>query len=133
VRDFLFSYGTLLPQHAPREIAAVTAKFRPYAKGWIYGKLYDLGDYPGAVLGDQNSDPKIFGTVFKIPGDLELLRRLDEYEGFNPKEPKASLFVRRRHFVTLSTGKRLRCWLYEYNGQPSRTRVVPSGRYQPAS
>ena len=130
--DFLFSYGTLLPQHSPQKIATVTAEFRPYAHGWVYGRLYDLGEYPGAVL-DGDTKTKIFGTVFKIPGDLELLRRLDEYEGFNPKEPAASLFVRRRHFVTLSTGKRLRCWLYEYNGQPSRTRVVPSGRYQPAS
>lgn len=110
----------------------MTAQFRPYANGWVYGKLYDLGDYPGAVLGHQNSDHKIFGTVFQIPDKPEFLQRLDEYEGFNPKEPDASLFVRRRHSVVLPKGKRLRCWLYEYNGQPSLARVVPSGKYQPA-
>jgi gamma-glutamylcyclotransferase (GGCT)/AIG2-like uncharacterized protein YtfP len=131
VKDFLFSYGTLHPQHAPKEIAAATAKLSPYARGWVHGRLYDLGDYPGAVL-DQETSSKIFGTVFEIPEDPAFLRRLDTYEGFNPEEPTGSLFIRRRHSVTLANGKRLRCWLYEYNGQPSLAQVVPSGRYQPA-
>jgi gamma-glutamylcyclotransferase (GGCT)/AIG2-like uncharacterized protein YtfP len=130
VSDFLFSYGTLLPQHAPDEIAAATAKLRPYADGWVQGTLYDLCDFPGAVLHPSNGS-KVYGRVFCLPDDPDFLRQLDEYEGFNPDEEQASLFIRRRHAVTLSNGKTLDCWIYEYNGQPSPAMIVSTGKYRP--
>lgn len=129
--DFLFSYGTLIPQHAPEEIAVATANLVPYAEGWVYGTLYDLGDYPAAVL-DSDQGGKIFGTVFLIPSDPDFLRRLDVYEGFEPENAGVSLFVRKRHPVRLSNGQTLDCWLYEYNGRPAHAPILVSGRYQPS-
>jgi gamma-glutamylcyclotransferase (GGCT)/AIG2-like uncharacterized protein YtfP len=130
VSDFLFSYGTLLPQHAPEDIAATTAKLRPYAEAWVYGTLYDLGDFPGVRLQPDNGS-RVFGTVFLLPDDPDLLQRLDEYEGFNPDEEQASLFIRRRQTVTLTDGNVLECWIYEYNGTPSSAQIIASGKYHP--
>jgi gamma-glutamylcyclotransferase (GGCT)/AIG2-like uncharacterized protein YtfP len=106
--EYLFLYGTLLPEHAPREVVAVVSKLRPVGEGTVAGILYDLGDYPGAVL-DPMSGKKIFGTVFRLPIDPNILDEFDRYEGFNPSAPDMSLFIRRCCPVRLSTGCILNC------------------------
>src|SRR4051812_42482828 len=45
----------------------------------------------------------------------KLLLKLDQYEGVNPDEPARSLFVRRQLCVNLRSGRKLKCWAYEYN------------------
>ena len=49
--QYLFSYGTLQAELAPAEIAPVVRQLRPIGRASIPGILYDLGDYPGAVVG----------------------------------------------------------------------------------
>jgi len=56
--DYLFTYGTLKHGHAPDEIASAVTKLRPVGKGFVPGVLYDLGDYPGAVLLNPSSGSK---------------------------------------------------------------------------
>jgi gamma-glutamylcyclotransferase (GGCT)/AIG2-like uncharacterized protein YtfP len=129
MRDCLFIYGTLHPGHAPNEIAPAVEKLRLVGTGYVYGVLYDLGDYPGAVL-DSTSNQRISGTVFRLPEDQNVLRQLDEYEGFDPNYPDGSLFVRKLHPVVLETGRTLRCWIYVYNRKPDRARVLASGVYR---
>jgi gamma-glutamylcyclotransferase (GGCT)/AIG2-like uncharacterized protein YtfP len=127
--DYLFSYGTLLPEHAPPAIAATVAKLCPLGEGTVSGVLYDLGDYPGAVL-DSSTDKRIYGTVFRLPNDANVLPELDQYEGFYPFAPNASLFLRKPHPVRLSGGRILNCWIYEYNGKCVAAQIVASGRYR---
>jgi len=127
--EYLFSYGTLLPEHAPGEIAGAVSQLRAFAKGTVTGVLYDLGDYPGAVL-DPASDKKILGTVFRIPSNATFLDKLDEYEGFHLSAPSTSLFIRKRCPVRLSTGRTLHCWVYEYNGKRAGLPVLANGVYR---
>jgi gamma-glutamylcyclotransferase (GGCT)/AIG2-like uncharacterized protein YtfP len=127
--DYLFTYGTLHPGHAPEEIAPAVGKLRPVGTGFVYGSLYDLGDYPGAVL-DAASSRKISGTVFRLPEDENVLGQLDEYEGFDPDSPGQSLFLRTCCSVTLDNGDSLTCWIYIYNRKPETARVLASGAYQ---
>jgi gamma-glutamylcyclotransferase (GGCT)/AIG2-like uncharacterized protein YtfP len=117
MKDYLFVYGTLAKEIAPREIAAAVKKLKDVGQGFILGRLYDIGEYPGAVL---NGDPqdKIFGRIYQLPGDPEVLDRLDKYEGFDPTHPAQSAFVRRRTSIngpkkTRRVGLRIqsRCWL----------------------
>jgi gamma-glutamylcyclotransferase (GGCT)/AIG2-like uncharacterized protein YtfP len=128
VSEYLFSYGTLLPEHAPSEISHVLAKLRPLGRATVPGVLYDLGAYPGAVLG-RASGKRIAGMVFRLPNDSAILKKLDEYEGFDPANPGESLFVRGRYPVALATGRILQCWIYEYNGKRVVAPVVAGGRY----
>lgn len=119
--DHLFAYGTLQPGRAPAEIAAAVERLRPVGEGFVRGALYDLGDYPGAVL-DPSSHQKIAGTVFQLPEDANILRQFDQYEGFTPGAQETSLFLRTRCPVALASGRTLECWIYVYNGTPEQSR-----------
>ena len=113
--EYLFVYGRLLPGRAPKGIAGVVAKLRRLGTATVPGVLYNLGQYPGAVLGPA-SGKRISGAIFRLPRDPAVLKKLDEYEEFDPANPDKSLFVRKRCRVALATGRILNCWIYEYNG-----------------
>ncbi len=126
--DHIFVYGTLSPGNAPPEIADTVNRLRPVGSASVRGRLYDLGEYPGAVLSEK-SRTLIRGEVFELPGDLNTLTALDDYEGFEPHKPGSSLFLRRARAVTMDDGKRVRCWVYIYNGTTKGALPLRSGRY----
>src|ERR1700722_13508481 len=111
--EYLFAYGTLQPGRAPAQIAHLAAKLRPVGEGFVRGVLYDLGGYPGAVP-DENVKSRIAGTVMLLPEDESVLRQLDAYEGFDPRSPETSEYVRELRRVELLAGDSLECWIYIY-------------------
>jgi gamma-glutamylcyclotransferase (GGCT)/AIG2-like uncharacterized protein YtfP len=123
---FLFAYGTLQAELAPREVALLVARLRRVGEGSVVGTLYDLGHYPGAVL-DAASERRIYGTVFELPEDPELWRELDAYEEYAPELPEASQFVRARTVAKMKDGDSLECWIYVYNRSLAGAKVVESG------
>ena len=90
----------------------------------IAGRRYELAEYP-AVLPADNS--VVSGVVFTLPEDGQTLTRLDAYEGYDPRVPEESLFVRRAAPATLADGRRTNCWVYFYN------RAVPEALRKNAS
>lgn len=128
MRQFLFTYGTLSNGQAPAQVVSLMKSLKPRGKGYIRGRLYDLGDYPGAVL-SQSPRNKVFGDVFELPADSAVLRQIDQYEEFSPRRPNTSLFVRKRVPVKLDSGEQVMCWAYVYNGRIPRTRRILSGDY----
>jgi len=115
--EYLFVYGTLAPEKAPPEISNAVAKLRRVGAGRVKGHLYDLGDYPGAIL-DGPLPSLIPGQIFQLPDDMHVLESLDEYEDFKPADPDESLFVRVKSPVHLADGRQLDCWVYVYNRDP---------------
>jgi gamma-glutamylcyclotransferase (GGCT)/AIG2-like uncharacterized protein YtfP len=126
-KRYLFSYGTLLPRHAPPEIRPTVQRLRRVGKGFVRGQLFDLGEYPGAIL--SRTGPPIVGQIFELPDDPEVLNRLDEYEGFDRSRPRASLFVRQRRYVQLEGGRKIFCWVYLYNRPLKTARALSGGDY----
>jgi len=126
--EYLFAYGTLQPGLAPTKIARVAAKLRPVSEGFLRGALYDLGGYPGAVA-DPSAKGRILGTVMELPEDESVLDGLDRYEGFNPKAPETSEYIRERQIVELKTGRTVECWFYRYNRKPRDAARVESGAW----
>jgi gamma-glutamylcyclotransferase (GGCT)/AIG2-like uncharacterized protein YtfP len=126
--DYLFAYGTLQPGLAPTKIARVAAKLRPVGEGFVRGMLYDLGGYPGAVA-DTNAKGLIVGTVMELPEDEGLLARLDKYEGFDPRAPETSEYIRERQVVELTIGGTVECWFYRYNRKARDSDRVESGAW----
>ncbi|MDR5726797.1 MAG: gamma-glutamylcyclotransferase family protein [Terriglobia bacterium] len=126
--DYLFTYGTLQPGHAPAEIARTVARFQLVGEDFVSGTLYDLLDYPAAIL-DSSSQRRIYGTVFRLPDHMSVLPVLDEYEEVDPDVPDKSLFVRLSHPITLVVGGTLDSWIYVYNRKPGTARIVRSGRW----
>jgi gamma-glutamylcyclotransferase (GGCT)/AIG2-like uncharacterized protein YtfP len=122
--QYLFVYGTLLPGKAPAEIAPTVHRLKAVGDGFVRGRLYDLGEYPGVVLDETGK--KIPGKIFRLPAEPEVLKRLDEYEEFDGAQPEASLFVRKKWLVTKKNGNRkLTCWVYVYNQHAGAVPAVP--------
>jgi len=112
----LFIYGTLHPDRAPREIAAAARRLQPIGPATIQARVYNLGEYPGAIL--DPTAPPIPGKLFTIP-DSETLAALDAYEDFRPNDPANSLFLRAETTATTPDGSRQPCWVYVYNREPT--------------
>lgn len=109
----LFLYGTLHPDRAPREIAAAARRLTLIGPATIHARVYNLGEYPGAVL--DASAPPLPGHLFAVP-DAQTLAALDSYEDFRPADPAASLFLRVATTATLPDGSHHPCSVYVYNG-----------------
>ena len=123
----LFVYGTLrlgFPLHPYMRKGAV----RLLGKGKICGRLYDLGDFPGALPSTSRSD-EIEGELYELGDAIQQLRELDEVEEFNSQRPGESLFVRRLTDVELATGQRYKAWAYFLPKKPAKARLIPSGDY----
>lgn len=84
------------------------------------GCLYDLGRFPGAVPGEGT----VRGELFRLT-DPQVWTILDQYEGYEPDQEEASLFIRRR--TRLQAPSDQTAWVYWYNGDPSGHNRIPSG------
>ena len=86
----IFVYGSLSPDAAPPEVRDVVRQLRPIGLAHVRGRLYDLGDYPAAIL-DPSADVLIRGEVFEVPSIPGTFEALDRYEEFDPRNPAGSL------------------------------------------
>lgn len=111
------------------QIAHLAAKLRVVGEGFVRGVLYDLGGYPGAVP-DENVKSRIAGTVMLLPEDESVLRQLDAYEGFDPRSPETSEYVRELRRVELFVGGSLECWIYIYKWETDGKRAIESGEWK---
>ena len=125
--DYIYLYGTLLPELAPANLRPLLARLEPVGSATVPGRLYDLGDYPGAVS-EVSATLSVHGRVFALPG-RDVLRAFDAYERFDERDVSGSLYRRVRQLVTLDDGSKVTCWMYAYNRHPRSAPVVPGGDY----
>jgi gamma-glutamylcyclotransferase (GGCT)/AIG2-like uncharacterized protein YtfP len=124
-KERIFVYGTLrkgfrLHKHLTRW----KAKF--LGEGTIRAILYDLGDYPGAIL-SENSEVK--GELYELQSGSKQLQKLDDLEEFDPSRPGDSLFVRMSTEVELGTRKKIRALVYCLQSKPREAAIIPGGDY----
>ncbi len=115
-RQLLFVYGTLMDGSGLREARLLKENSRSLGKAVLErARLFDLGEYPGAVRAASPSD-RVFGQLVELDdaSALEVLSRLDEYEEYDPKSRERSLFIRRKAKVRRD-GELLDAWVYWYN------------------
>ena len=124
----VFIYGTLLPGEAPEEIASIVKRLRRLGSARVRGRLYDFGEFPGAVL-DPSSRTMVYGELVALPSDEGLLEALDRYEEFDSSDPKRSLFIRKKAKVWMANGSGREGWIYVYNRHPGRAKLVRGGDY----
>ena len=87
-------------------------------EGTVPGTLLALGQFPGLVPGRG----RVRGELWRLDAP-EVLRTLDEYEGYN--------FERSTTTVTLASGRRVRAWVYRYRGpHMARRSVIPDGDWR---
>lgn len=100
----VFVYGTLRRGEA-NDINCLQPAPRYLGPARLRGLLYDLGPYPGLVLGGE---AWVQGEVYAITPELE--RELDRIEEVAPVP--SGEYVRRHVDLELD-GRRLRCLVYE--------------------
>jgi gamma-glutamylcyclotransferase (GGCT)/AIG2-like uncharacterized protein YtfP len=105
-----------------RLVAGKEARY--VGSGRVRGKLYNLGEYPGAVEDDVGF---VYGDVYEISNMDEVLPRLDEYEGFNRDKREESLFIRKVIEVFMDDGSTLKASVYIYNGRVREEDLIPDG------
>lgn len=126
--EYIFLYGTLLPAQASGKLANLVNRLRRIGPATARGKLYDFGEYPGAVV-ESSGDAVIHGEVFELPSGTEGLTVLDRYEEFEPWKPETSLFVRKKKDVKLGNGQIVKAWIYLYNRDPGDAPIIVDGTY----
>lgn len=89
----------------------------------VPGKLYDLGWYPGIVLGNHENPDEgdSFVTCERITVGDQRLIELDRYEGYDPQFPESSLYLRKK------IGED---FIYVYNLSAEGHDLIESGDWQ---
>jgi len=120
----LFVYGTLLqPGNAFADHLARHCRFLYPAA--IRGTLYDLGEYPGLII-HPNDTNKVTGNVYEV--DDEVLKLIDDYEGYGEDEDQPNLYV--RDLLTIETNRSATdAWVYIYNHPVNGMQIIASGDY----
>ena len=124
--NYLFVYGTLL--NADNEFAIyLKNNCSFYANGKFKGRLYDIGEYPGAIADNQYTG-YVYGSIFLMNDAVSALKYLDYYEGFGPEQEQPNLFI--REIIEVESGKGLmKCWCYLYNLSVDGLPLIISGDY----
>jgi gamma-glutamylcyclotransferase (GGCT)/AIG2-like uncharacterized protein YtfP len=126
MNNLLFVYGTLLDEGNEYAIY-LKNNSRSYAEAKLRGKLYDIGEYPGAVL-SKGCDEYVYGVILQLDDPESALKIIDEYEGFGKGQPFPNEFVRVSVKVETGVGEVI-CWVYLYNLPVTGLPWLKSGRY----
>jgi gamma-glutamylcyclotransferase (GGCT)/AIG2-like uncharacterized protein YtfP len=126
MNDLLFVYGTLLSEDNEYAIY-LKSNSRFYSLGKLKGKLYNVGEYPGAILNDE-SGGYIQGSILQIDDPVKVLPIIDYYEGFGEKESQPNQFIRISAEVETDFGPVI-CWVYLYNLPVTGLTLIENGRY----
>lgn len=116
----LATYGTLMRAFDGPARLGIEEELSYVGDARWGGRLYDLGRFPGAVPGDG----EVHGELVRLSSP-SVWAVLDDYEGYDPDAPAASLFVRRR--VQLRRPGDREAWVYWFNDDPTGAPRVRSG------
>jgi gamma-glutamylcyclotransferase (GGCT)/AIG2-like uncharacterized protein YtfP len=124
--DLVFFYGTLMSGFERPGRARLDPHLTAQGRAWIHATLFDLGIYPAAI---PAGDGRVWGEVHRMTDVDTVLAELDHIEGFQPKEPDASLYTRVETIVTFDDGHTAPAWAYFYNAPLGRAERIESGDY----
>ena len=123
---FLFVYGSLLDEDNEFAIYLKdNSKF--YSTGKVKGTLYDIGEYPGAILFPEGGE-YIYGNILKIDTPEKVFKVIDDYEGYGGEQSWPNEFIRILTGIEVEA-EVIDCWIYVYNLPVNGLRYIKGGRY----
>ena len=126
MNNLLFVYGTLLNEN--NEYAVYLKNHsRFYSYGKIKGKLYNIGEYPGAILSAKDKG-YIYGSILELEHPKDVFPVIDNYEGYGKNQSRPNEFIRLVVQVETSAVF-VNCWIYVYNLPIAGLKLIESGRY----
>ena len=127
--DKLFVYGTLLKGLGHPMAKKLQRESDFLGKGFFWGKIFDLGEYPAAVLADMG-EARVIGEIYCLHQPEKTLRWLDAYEGTGEGELAPWEYERKVVSVFLhKEGRWVDCWVYLYALAYDQLFSIPGGDY----
>lgn len=123
--NLLAVYGTLRRRSIFDKLPMAVSRLQFVSCGLVSGRLLWQRTYPALIRGRGIVEVEIFRVV-----DPDVWRDLDLYEGFEPINPAASLFIRRQ---VLLLNPRTWSWVYFLNPQIPRGRKISPPSRVPSS
>ena len=123
----LFVYGSLRSGFRSPAYEYISRYFDLVGDAKVKGELYDLGDYPAAIPGNENKF--IIGELYRIRNTKEFswaIAQLDDYEGVNVESDEKKLY--HREIAEVYVDKNItHAWMYWYSGDVSNKPIIESG------
>ena len=124
---YVFVYGSLLRGFQGSAHEYISRYFNFFGEAKVKGKLFDLGEFPGAVPTQEDSFIK--GELYLIRDENEFswaIAELDDYEGVLVEKDEKPLY--RREIADIYFNDAIvPAWIYWYNGNVHERPVIPSG------
>ena len=137
---FLFVYGTLMSTArgamGRSQRARLQQAGRIVGPAAVFGRLYDLGSYPGLVVEPpmRRAACRVFGELYELVAPAAAFAWLDRYEGIDPARPLAGEYLRTidriELFVDAASVRTVDAWVYVYRGALGRAREIPHGTWE---
>jgi gamma-glutamylcyclotransferase (GGCT)/AIG2-like uncharacterized protein YtfP len=126
--EYVFVYGTLMRNVNNNMSRFLQANARFIGDAYIYGKLYEVNEYPGAIMSIDPSE-RVCGNIFEIRNVEAVFKALDEYEGIGAGNPTCYEYVRTQVTAYLEDHTEITTWFYVYNFSTESLKRIVSGRY----
>lgn len=117
--DAVAVYGLLRSGESGFDRFGLAGAFAPLGPCVIPGQLYDLGAYPGLIIGQG----EVIGELFEVR-DPAVIPDLDAFEDYWPGDPDRSRYERMR--VPLVSPQR-DAWVYVWRRELDQARRIDSG------
>lgn len=134
--ELLFAYGSLLLKTGNMQVdKAMSQAGEILGRGFIRARLYDLGQYPGALElagTKEGAEPeaRVWGRLLALRDPAAFFAIVDEYEGYFRERPQDSEFIRVETLVFLpETSKSYTSHVYYYNQSVQGKEAILNGDY----
>lgn len=124
--QYLFVYGTLRRDPDDQTQHPFLDDCEYIGPAFIYGNLYEIDNYPGAVTGRT---AQIKGELYLLRAPEHTLSVLDIYEECATHFPQPHEYIRRQVLVDLPDGQSVSAWTYLYNRPTTGLQRILSGDY----
>lgn len=122
----IFVYGTLMSGFDNPMSRRLRNESLLLGTGFIFGFLYDLNGYPGAVIDPDGR--KVHGELYELFNMERSFSWLDEYEEGGPDDNPKYQYCRHQTMVFFQDNK-INAWVYEYIQSTENLRRIESGVY----
>lgn len=128
--DYLFVYGTLRKRADGCLHPFLDDRADYIGMASMPGKLYEVNNYPGAIVGTANSQFRIQGEVYRLRDAESLFQSLDDYEECSASFPIPHEYRRCKKTVVLAEASALLAWIYLYNRPANELEWIVHGDYR---
>jgi len=126
--EIMFVYGTLRKDTVSPMAHIIDDYCELIGEAYIHGSLYDLGRYPGVLVGAEHQ-AKVYGQLFRLKDQTKVLTEFDYYEECSDDFPKPHLYIRQAVDVYGDEAAPRQGWVYVYNRSVENASLIPGGDY----